>query len=64
MPPRVWDTVSWVSDSAKIRTELGWAPAVSLEAGFTQTVDWLCANPGLWERYGVSSAPARAQVAD
>ena len=58
MPPRIWDTDTWVAEIAKVRAELGWAPVVSLEEGFARTVEWLRANPRLWERYQVRPAPA------
>jgi dolichol-phosphate mannosyltransferase len=51
MPDRVWDTAAWVSDSSRLRRELGWRPAVDLEAGLLRTADWFRANPGLLYRY-------------
>ena len=53
MPPRSWDTDTWVADSRKIREELGWAPRIGLEEGFTRTVEWLLENPALWDVYDV-----------
>jgi dolichol-phosphate mannosyltransferase len=53
MPERSWDTDTWVADSRKIREELGWAPRVGLEQGFTRTVEWLLENRQLWELYDV-----------
>jgi dolichol-phosphate mannosyltransferase len=51
-----WDTSVWVADSAKIRTDLGWEPRRDLETGFGETVEWLSAEPTVWEAYGVTSA--------
>ena len=51
MPNREWDTRVWVADSAKIRRELGWNPAVSFRDGFRRTVEWLRGNPAILERY-------------
>lgn len=53
MPPRNWDTDTWVADSRKIREELGWAPRIGLEEGFTRTVEWLLEHRGLWDVYDV-----------
>ena len=35
-------------DTAKIRDELGYAPATTFEEGIERTVDWYLANPGWW----------------
>ncbi len=37
-------------DFAKIRTELGWEPSVSLEEGLQETVAWFQANGEWWQR--------------
>jgi dolichol-phosphate mannosyltransferase len=47
MPPRMWDTNVWLSDSRRIRAELGWEPRVTLEAGLRSTVDWFRSHPEL-----------------
>lgn len=52
-PARPWDTSVWVSDIARARAELGWAPQCDFERGFKETVDWLRSEPSLWEVYGV-----------
>jgi nucleoside-diphosphate-sugar epimerase len=66
MPPRNWDTDTWVADSRRIREDLGWMPRVGLEEGFTRTVEWLLENPQLADVYGVSpgsrSSLARPRV--
>jgi nucleoside-diphosphate-sugar epimerase len=66
MPPRNWDTDTWVADSRRIREDLGWVPRVGLEEGFTRTVEWLLENPQLADVYGVSpgsrSSLARPRV--
>ena len=51
MPSRVWDTNTWVADSRKIRTDLGWAPRYTFEDGFKQMVAWLDEHPELRARY-------------
>ncbi len=35
-------------DPARIRTELGWRPSVTLDQGLERTVDWYLANEGWW----------------
>ena len=35
-------------DPARIRTELGWRPSVTLEEGLARTVDWFLANEDWW----------------
>lgn len=57
MAPRIWDTDTWVGDSSKIRSELGWSPVVDIEEGFARTVKWLRDNPALWDIYKVHTAP-------
>ena len=37
-------------DASKIRSELGWTPAVSFEQGIAETVDWYLGHPGWVER--------------
>jgi dTDP-glucose 4,6-dehydratase len=37
-------------NTAKIQTELGWKPAVSLEEGLQATISWYCDHRGWWER--------------
>jgi dolichol-phosphate mannosyltransferase len=53
MPPRIWDTDTWVADSRRIRDDLGWAPRIGLEEGFTRTAEWLLENRRLWPVYDV-----------
>lgn len=38
---------AYVIDSTRARTELGWAPQVSLDAGLTEVVEWVEGN---WDR--------------
>ena len=35
-------------DSAKITSELGWAPSVTFEDGIQATIDWYLANEDWW----------------
>ena len=51
MPARVWDTDTWVADSRKIRTELGWEPRDTVESGFRKMAMWLDEHPELSDRY-------------
>jgi dolichol-phosphate mannosyltransferase len=44
MPDRNWDTTVWVADTARIRKDLGWAPAFDLTAGFTAMIRWALEN--------------------
>ena len=39
----------YLLDSSKVRRELGWAPRVSFEEGFRETVRWYRQNPAWWE---------------
>ncbi|NEP60881.1 MAG: NAD-dependent epimerase/dehydratase family protein, partial [Symploca sp. SIO2G7] len=40
MAGRHWDTTTWVANSQKIRTVLGWKPQYPIEAGFQEMVNW------------------------
>ncbi len=51
MPERSWDTNVWISNPARIKTELGWSPRHDLERGLTQTIEWFRLNPGRLDRY-------------
>jgi len=51
MPARAWDTDTWVADSRKIRTILGWEPRYTFEDGFRQMAAWLDEHPELKDRY-------------
>jgi len=51
MPARIWDTDTWVADSRKIRTALGWQPRYTFEDGFRQMAAWLDEHPELKDRY-------------
>jgi nucleoside-diphosphate-sugar epimerase len=51
MPNRKWDTSVWVSDSNKIRAELGWRPRLTFEDGFLELVRWFDAHPELIDFY-------------
>jgi nucleoside-diphosphate-sugar epimerase len=58
MPRRVWDTGVWISDSRRIRADLGWQPRVQFEEGLRSTVDWFRAHPELVGFYRSRSAEA------
>jgi UDP-glucose 4-epimerase len=51
MPERSWDTNVWISNPARIMTELGWSPKHDLDSGLRQTVDWLKSGPERLARY-------------
>jgi dolichol-phosphate mannosyltransferase len=51
MPPRVWDTDTWVADSRKIRSELEWDPHVTFAEGFERMAAWLERHTELRDRY-------------
>jgi nucleoside-diphosphate-sugar epimerase len=53
MNAREWDTQTWVGDPARIRSALGWSPAVSFDDGLARTAEWLRARTDLWQRYGL-----------
>jgi nucleoside-diphosphate-sugar epimerase len=44
MPDRSWDTNVWISNPARIRASLGWAPQFDLEQGLARTIAWFRAN--------------------
>ena len=47
MPNYSWDANVWVSDSSKIRSQLGWEPRVSFRDGFCRMLEWIRAQaPG------------------
>ena len=51
MPARVWDTDTWVADSRKIRSDLGWEPRYAFENGFRAMAAWFDEHPELRDRY-------------
>jgi UDP-glucose 4-epimerase len=51
MPNRKWDTSVWVSNSEKIKAELGWQARDSFEQGFAKMVSWFNENPKLLAFY-------------
>jgi UDP-glucose 4-epimerase len=56
MPPRGWDTGTWVADSRLAAAELGWRPRVSFPEGLALTSRWLLAEPGRLEFYRARAA--------
>lgn len=51
MPPRSWDTHTWLADKRKIQEKLGWQAKYSLEEGFSKMADWFKNNPALLDFY-------------
>jgi dolichol-phosphate mannosyltransferase len=45
MPNRQWDANVWVSDSRKIRAQLGWQPRHTFAEGFRLMLDWFRQGP-------------------
>jgi dTDP-glucose 4,6-dehydratase len=56
VPDRPGHDRRYALDSAKIRRELGWAPARDFLATLNDTVDWYVANPGWWQAIREGSA--------
>ncbi len=40
LPPRSWDTSTWVGDASKAGRELGWKPQYGFESGLRLTAEW------------------------
>ncbi len=51
MPNRGWDTEVWVSDSRKLRAELGWRPRYTFRDGFRHFARWLDERPDVLDFY-------------
>lgn len=51
MPPREWDTTTWVSNSRKAEYRLGWIPRYELATGLRGFIDWLHGRPELLAFY-------------
>jgi dTDP-glucose 4,6-dehydratase len=49
VPDRPGHDRRYLLDSAKIRRELGWSPAVEFDAGVRATVEWYAGNRPWWE---------------
>lgn len=58
MPPRAWDTPSWVANARKIENALGWRSTVRFEEGFASFAAWFREHPSLLAFYHASRAPA------
>jgi nucleoside-diphosphate-sugar epimerase len=63
MPNRSWDTCCWVSQSAKIRTTLGWEAKTNLRQGLQLLADWLASDSErkdfYWQRIRNQPSPSR-----
>jgi UDP-glucose 4-epimerase len=51
MPERSWDTNVWISNPARIKAGLGWAPHLDLEQGLARMIAWFGANPNHLAQY-------------
>jgi len=51
MPSRTWDSNVWVADTSLIEAELGWRPALDVEGGILNTVEWFRENPDITRFY-------------
>jgi dTDP-glucose 4,6-dehydratase len=49
VPDRPGHDRRYLLDSTKIRTELGWAPAVDFDAGIAAVIGWYRQHPDWWE---------------
>ncbi|MGO8876343.1 MAG: dTDP-glucose 4,6-dehydratase [Acidimicrobiales bacterium] len=49
VPDRPGHDRRYLLDSTKIRTELGWEPAVGFDEGLAATIAWFRDNPAWWE---------------
>jgi dTDP-glucose 4,6-dehydratase len=49
VPDRPGHDRRYLLDSAKLRTELGWQPAIDFESGLRATVEWYAANRAWWQ---------------
>jgi dTDP-glucose 4,6-dehydratase len=49
VPDRPGHDRRYLLDSAKLRTELGWAPAIEFASGLANTVEWYAAHRDWWE---------------
>jgi nucleoside-diphosphate-sugar epimerase len=51
MTARSWDTNSWVANSLRLQSELGWHPRVSLREGLDSVRSWFEAHPVWLDHY-------------
>ena len=57
LPPRTWDTTTWVANTARTRAELGWTPSTTFEDGFRRTAAWLSQSPERRSFYETARTP-------
>jgi dTDP-glucose 4,6-dehydratase len=50
VPDRPGHDARYALDSTKLRTELGWKPAKTVDQGIAETVEWYAKNPDWWKR--------------
>ena len=58
-PDRTWDTQTWVSDSTRIRREVGWNPRFGLKEGLLAMVAWFNTHPEYLAHYQQSAPEVR-----
>ena len=57
MHNRQWDTQTWVADSARIQSSIGWKPAFELQEGLREFTNWLTSDPDVRDRYETTDTP-------
>jgi UDP-glucose 4-epimerase len=50
-PARSWDTVNWVADPTRLRTEIRWRPRYSIAQGLQAMLEWLNCSPEYLGQY-------------
>jgi dTDP-glucose 4,6-dehydratase len=61
VPDRPGHDRRYLLDSSKLRTELGWAPAIGFDEGLADTIAWYQANRAWWEPLVGRSRVAEAE---
>ena len=50
---RPWDCTTWVADSKRIASEVGWAPRTDLADGLMAMYEWMQSSPRIRRMYGL-----------